>query len=152
MYDDVEAGFGFHKDFTWEDLIAAGRAKEINMKASGKWNDVDPRNAQILALTTKVAELNTCLSTMSGATSGGGGTKASTPSNKGPKTADEYFNRPNAQIQRWRTVKQGPTIKKDGKTYYWCSHHKHPMGFYDGLYVTSHKETDHQRWIDSGKN
>ena len=33
MYDDVEAGFGFHKDFTWEDLIAAGRAKEINMKA-----------------------------------------------------------------------------------------------------------------------
>ena len=27
-----------------------------------------------------------------------------------------------------------------GKTYWWCPHHKHPQGFWDGLYVRHHPD------------
>ena len=52
-------------------IVAAARAKFNNMKVNGDWNKVDPRDAQILALTTQVNELKTSRSTAlaTGATS-----------------------------------------------------------------------------------
>ena len=34
---------------------------------------------------------------------------------------------------------------RDGKTWYWCPHHKHPRGKFDGLYCL-HKPEDHDEW------
>ena len=67
------------------------------------------------------------------------------------KTAKEFFNQPNPPIEKWRTEKKGDTIEKGGKTYYWCNEHHHSKGFYHGLYVTSHKQCDHQAWLKNGK-
>ena len=79
-----------------------------------------------------------------------GGTKEGTGSRK-CKTAKEYFNQPNPVIKKWRTEKKGDTIEMEGRRYYWCKNHKHPQGFYDGLYVSSHKEVDHDRFVAGGK-
>jgi len=35
-------------------------------------------------------------------------------------------------------------VDRDGKTWYWCPHHK-VEGSYDGLYVT-HKPEEHEEW------
>ena len=48
-------------------------------------------------------------------------------------------------------MKTDDVVQRDGKTYYWCPDHKHPQGYYNGLYVTSHKPCDHKKWIESGK-
>ena len=43
-------------------------------------------------------------------------------------------------------MKKGPEkLDKDGKTWFWCSHHK-IEGQYSGLYV-SHKAEDHDAWL-----
>ena len=147
LYDNVEAGFGYNKDATWEDLIAASRAKEANMKANDTWKHVSPQNAQILALTTQVAQLK---ASMDAPANHRGGPKEGTGSKKF-KTAEEYFNQPNPVIKKWRTEKKGDTIEMEGRRYYWCKHHKHPQGFYDGLYVSSHKEIDHDCFVAGGK-
>ena len=47
-------------------------------------------------------------------------------------------------IKAWRMKKTEDEIKKQVKTWYWCSHHKLD-GVYDGLYVT-HKLEDHEEW------
>ena len=40
------------------------------------------------------------------------------------------------KIDDWRMNKKcGPKVKRNGKLWYWCEHHKYP-GYYDGLYVT----------------
>ena len=36
------------------------------------------------------------------------------------------------------------SIQKEGRTWYWCPHHK-VEGSYDGLYVT-HKPEEHEEW------
>ena len=47
-------------------------------------------------------------------------------------------------MEPWRIVKEGPTKVVDGKTWYWCPHHKRE-GLYDGMYVT-HPPDKHDEW------
>ena len=41
-------------------------------------------------------------------------------------------------------------MDKDGKTWWWCPHHK-AEGLFDGLYVT-HKPEDHDEWKKDKRN
>ena len=40
----------------------------------------------------------------------------------------------------------GEKFERDGRTYYWCPHHKYPP-HYDGLYV-NHPPEKHAEWKD----
>lgn len=55
--DDIDGGFGVSKSMTAEQLIVTARRKYTNMVEQKEWDKVDPRDAQILALTTMVQEL-----------------------------------------------------------------------------------------------
>ena len=55
--DDIETGTGSNHRILPHVIVAAARAKFNNMKVNGDWNKVDPRDAHILALITKVNEL-----------------------------------------------------------------------------------------------
>ena len=59
--------------------------------------------------------------------------------------------RTTSTLEEWRMKKTEDVVKRDGKTYYWCPHHKQP-GKYDGLYVSSHKPEDHDEYMEKRKN
>ena len=48
-------------------------------------------------------------------------------------------------LKKWRTIKKGPTLMKDGVTHHWCKHHVYE-GRYDGLYYHNHTEATHKQW------
>ena len=60
--DDIESASGYYRDYDWTDIISACRTKANNMQSTGNMDKVDPRDAKILALTTKVEELNAKMS------------------------------------------------------------------------------------------
>ena len=49
-------------------------------------------------------------------------------------------------LPKWRTIEKEPSKVVNGTTYYWCPHHKHKEGLWDGLYVRhppeKHDEAD----------
>ena len=55
--DDIDSGTGTNKDMDWEAIIAAAKTKYDNMEATNEWTSVDSRDAQFLALTTRIKEL-----------------------------------------------------------------------------------------------
>ena len=55
--DDIEAGFGPNVNVPADKIIIASRTKYNNMCEKKEWSKVDPRNAQIMALSTKLEEL-----------------------------------------------------------------------------------------------
>ena len=98
---------------------------------------VDPKDARILALATEVEQLKksslqnkptdkTALATGAGSSSG---------------KSDLFFS-----FEKWHTENKGPTITRDGTTYNWCPHHKHPAGHYSGLYYKDHDPSTHNEW------
>ena len=125
--DDIESGTGPNKNLEWDDIIDAARAKYLNMESMKEWEKVDPHDAKLTALTTELNEL-----------------KAARKGNDG---ADASRKRSNivGGVPEWRTIKKGDTIEHDGKTLYWCPHHKHPQGLFDGLYCW-HKPENHDEW------
>ena len=101
----------------------------MNIERRGEWNKVDPKDAQIMALTTALKE--------SGANKSVPVENASGP---GEDTVPGM-----SPLKLWRTVFKGDTIVKDGVTYYWCTKHKYE-GHYDGLYYSNHKTSTHDEW------
>ncbi len=57
IVDDIQSGCGFNKDITCDQLIIAARTKYNKMIEDKTWGKVDPRDAKIMALTTKIALL-----------------------------------------------------------------------------------------------
>ena len=57
IIDDIEAGFGTNVNVPADKLIIASRTKFNNMSEKKDWAKVDPRSAQIMALSTKLEEL-----------------------------------------------------------------------------------------------
>ena len=142
--DDIESGRGENKNANWRDIVLQARKKYINMEATKKWNHVDPRDAKLLALTTELEKIK-----KSHGGNGGGG--ASNGSGGGNGSGNGGGNR-NKQdmltdtVAKWRATKGEESVQRDGKTWYWCKHHKHPDGLWDGLYVT-HTQATHDGWI-----
>ena len=124
--DDWETG----TEETHESLVQVANTKYNNMVMQGNWKNVDGKDSKMVALLTKVNDLEEKLknrsSTSNQPTSG-------QPSNK-------FFT-----LDVWRMKYDGDSKVVDGKTWYWCKRHKQD-GVYDGLYVT-HKEEDHDDWL-----
>ncbi len=93
------------------------------------WSKVDPRDAQLLAPATQVAEL-----------------KAAKADGRPTPSANTTNGKENdlvgGSMPKWRTVKDGLTKIVDGKTWHWCSQHHHKDNLWNGLYV-SHPENEH---------
>ena len=123
--DDVESGIGVNRNIDADSLIAAGRTKYTNMDSQKLWNKVDPRDAQIMALTTKL--------------------KAFEDERRKPAPAVHATNRKDSkqkpadsdlvegtQVEVWRTIKVGENkTDEKGKIWTWCPHHKF-AGKWDG--------------------
>lgn len=93
------------------------------METKKLWNKVDPRDAQLMAMATELKELKSQQTKA---------TALASASNTGRRTDDPFID----GLPRWRTVKKGDTMIVDGRTYYWCPHHKHAEGYWNGLYCT----------------
>ena len=57
--DNIEAGFGTNVNVPADRLIVSSRTKYNNMSEKNMWSKVDPRNSQILPLTTKLQSMET---------------------------------------------------------------------------------------------
>ena len=95
---------------------------------------MDPRYAQILALTKSLEKQPSKQSQGSGGYSGSGygGSK------------EEKIPGMNS-LKKWRTSNKVPTLMKDGVNNHWCKHHVYE-GRYDGLYYHNHTEATHEEW------
>ena len=134
VMDDVESGIGAMAHYSPDEIIAAARARYNNMEEKGLWDQVDPRDAQIMALVTEVQELKTAhnkaFATDGPSNRSGGNDDRNAFRDR--RTDDTYIS----GLPRWRTKKtKGETTVVDGKTYWWCPHHVHPDGHWNGLYV-----------------
>jgi len=47
-------------------------------------------------------------------------------------------------LEKWRTVKNEDSIKKDSQKW-WCPHHVHPKGLFIGLYMPN-PPSKHNAW------
>ena len=129
IVDDVESGTGSNHRIQSHAIFATTRAKFNNIKANQDWNKVDPRDAQILALVTKVNELQASKSAAL--------TTGSTTDDDVFKTDDDIAlskgRIPGTKVARYRTKFKGDCIKINGKNNWFCKHHK-KEGKWDGLY------------------
>lgn len=131
MIDDTESGIGSMSNITAGEVIAASRARYNSMVMVTKklWNKVDPRDAQLMALTTQLVELKmqqndaAALATSS---------NPNPPKGNDRKTDENFID----GVARWRTVKEGDMEVVDGRTYNWCPHHVHSEGHWNRLYYT----------------
>jgi hypothetical protein len=134
--EDVKSGTGYHAKITTDELFTAAERFYNNEVSEERWTAVDPKDARIMALATEIEKLKQSQKSVEksahaiGANGGNGG------------TGKELFY----GVEKWRTEKKGDTLVKDGTTYTWCPHHKHPNGHYNGLYYKDHGPSTHDEW------
>ena len=129
MKTDVESKTGPHKDDTYSDIIDAARAVYNNMEESGEWNKVNPTDAKLMALSTQLEKLkkeNVALASL-----------ANEPANSNLSTN----NNGSYKIEEWRFIKDGETMDRDGKKWWWCPHHNKGKGMY-----VRHPPSEHDDW------
>jgi hypothetical protein len=109
-------------DFTHETLMAVAEKHYDFMKLEGAWNSVSPHEQHVLALTTKIAELEK---------------NRKPPRDRGDRNKQQTPSERFKGEQAWKAIapKNGePHAKTVGKlTFHWCPHH----GFW-----TAHKPSD----------
>ena len=133
--DDIDSQTGVNKDLTFDQIILAARTKYNNMEATGEWSQVDPKDAKILALTTRLESLENA--GKSNANPAGAALATDGGASQDGKIGG---------VAAWRVTKnKGDTQVRDGVTWYWCPHHVHPRGCFNGLYCT-HTPANHTTW------
>ena len=106
-------------------LAHEATVKYNNMVSQHKWNQTDPKDAKIVALTSQLKDIQKKLDT--------------NPPTNPPKNDKKMVG--NAS---WRYKKEGDTKVVDGFTYHWCKHHKVGPNKKEinGMYA-GHKPEDH---------
>ena len=104
-----------------------------NAITANRWQTTDPKDAKIIALTTQVEKLVEMQ------------TKMAENATQAPSQSRGNSRFQFTEIAAWRMKKGPDQMDKNGKTWFWCPHHK-IQGQYDGLYVT-HKPEDHDAWL-----
>ena len=105
-----------------------------NVPGNQTWTTRDPKDAKIIALTTKLEQLTKVFESAIDGDSGGAAAFTTTNQKKGRKI----------NIEDWRKKKGAASVERGGKTWHWCSHHKFP-GQFDGLNVTN-PPGEHDKW------
>ena len=132
--DDIDSQTGVNRNLRHDQIILAARSKYNNMEATGEWSKVDPKDAKILALTTRLESLENA------------GKPSATPTSAVHATTGTASQDGKVGgVAAWRTAKKGETMERDGVKWHWCPHHKHPKGSFDGLYCT-HTPANHVAW------
>ena len=127
---DVDAGYGYNANVAPATLLMSAKQLQTNISRRNEWSKVDPRDAQILALTT-------ALEKQPGKHPHGYGGYG------GPK--EETIPGMNS-LKKWREINKCPTLIKYDVTHHWCKYHVY-QGRYDGLYYHNHTETSHEQWV-----
>ena len=99
------------------------------------WKQEEAKDSKIVALVTKVNELESKL--------------ASKQTSSSTSTSRKAFGR-KFRMDDWRMVKDGDSKTVDGDKWWWCPHHVQE-GVYDGLCVKYHPEK-HDKWVERKKN
>ena len=120
---DVDAGYGYNANVAPDTLLMSAKKLYTNILRQNEWSKVDPRDAQILALTTALEKQP--VKQPQGSGGYGGANEETIPGMN--------------YLKKWRTINKGPTLAKDGVTHHWCKHHVYE-GCYDGLYYHNHTE------------
>ena len=115
-------------DFNIDNLFMGAKNQYTNLVATGQWRK---QETILVASATRIQKLE--------------GGKNSNPS---LNTTNDYI--PGTTIEKWRGIKRGDTIEVDGRTFFWCKHHV-IEGKYNGLYVSSHNEANHDLWSSNQK-
>ena len=121
-------------DIDADSLSLMAKTKYNNMFLAGEWTQLDPKDAKIAALTTRLATIEQLRAGNPTPSSKTSGTIGSDTLNVAGMT----------NLPVWRTIKKGESIVSDGKTYHWCPHHV-LQGKFDGLYMP-HKAEEHDAW------
>lgn len=118
------------KDYDIDELLTTMESSYDNIEAEGGWKTTKAKDSKLIALATRVEELEKELTTAKSVNNSG--------TNSGPNSNRGKQDNQNWEIDEWRKKKTlGNETTKDGKKYYWCPHHKNPnKGYPDGLYVT----------------
>ena len=118
------------KQFDFDSLSNIAKSIYNNMVSNQTWDSVDPKDAQIMALSTEVAALKDKQGNYNGL-------KTSKGKNSLAERSDSL-----AVLHPWRKINDGPKKFKDGVWWWWwwCEHH---IGEdWKGLYIR-HKLEDH---------
>ena len=124
--DEWESGV----DVSLNDLVEYAVNKYNNMVASKGWVQKESAETKLLSLLTEHAKSYKNGGKTGGKKGGGSGSPKGTKLN----------------IEAWRMKKVGDSKVVDGKTYYWCPHHK-LNGVFDGLYMTHKPGEGHEEWL-----
>ena len=109
---DVNAGYGYNANVAPATLLMSAKQLYTNISCQNELSKVDPRDAQILALTTALEKQPSKQSHGSGGynSSGYGGSKEETiPGMK--------------LLKKWRKINKGPTLMKYGVNHHWYKNH-----------------------------
>ena len=130
LIDDVESGTGYNANISADEVVKGARSKFNNMSIRKQWNRVDPRDAELLALKTKVVllEKKRVEPPVVLATNGGKKGKKESPND----SQLDWSKVEGTKVHTWRTINKGDTFEAGGCTNYWCKNHVLP-GKWDGL-------------------
>ena len=130
---DVDACYGYNANITPQALIQSAKQQYINISRRGEWNKIDPRDAQIMALTTALKDSKTAAPSPAPAS----GKNDPAKNDAAKKERELYFE--------WRTNNKGSTATWKGRLHTWCPNHK-KAGVFDGMYYDSHTPETHDTW------
>ena len=117
--DDIDSQTGLNITMSFGKLCTAARSKYNNMDAWDEYSKVDPKDATILALTTRLENLEKSTNTSLARATTGGGNGGNNLQGAGSKNNNPTRNM-TGQIATWRTINKGPTsAAPDGTTVYW---------------------------------
>lgn len=136
LEDDVDSGIGPNRNITPDLLISASRTKYNNMLSKKTWDQVHPRDAQLLALATELEDLKKERRTQRQHNFSANVTDAEAKQSG----AEDIV--PGTSVHKWRAKYDGDTKIVNGKKWFWCRHHK-LEGKWNGLYV-GHSEDKHK--------
>ena len=102
-------------------MIESAIVKYNNLVKKKLWNCGESKDAKIVALATKVEELETTLTTTSS------NYLSFSSSNNISRSTGKSSNIPDCKMEN-----TGPSIEIDDCTWYWCPHHIWE-GYYNGL-------------------
>ena len=115
------------------------------MDACDEYSKVDPKDANIFALTTRLENLEKQTNANSAHATTGGGGGVNNLHGAGSKSNNPTGNM-TGQIATWRTINKGPTsTAPDGTTVHWYPKHVHLQGLLNGSYKWDKPEY-HDSW------
>ena len=109
---DVDAWYGYNSNVAPATLLMSAKQLYTNISRQNEWSKVDPRDAQILALTTALEN------NPSKQSRGYGGHSSSRYGGSKEETIPGMN-----YLKKWIIINKVPTLMKDGVNHHWCKHH-----------------------------